>query len=297
VRLPPSDDFPDGQIIDTRRTWVTCPSTYLDNALNNGPDYLANLAIACGHDLELLKAWVSGNWQISRGAYFAAVMDNPRIRINWPTPEGWGDWKPNDWKLYLSYDHGTASPAVAYVVGKSPGGLGPAEPQAPGGRYYPAGSILLLDEYASHRPGDLGRGEGFTIPQLAVKIKELAARWRIPPKGPADDACFGDQGQKTTIAGEFSAEGVTWRKAGKGRRAPRFQRMKSMMSQAGKPDLPGFYVSSRCQYFWQTVPFLIHDPSDPEVPLKGPTDHAADSASYSLEGNAEGGGGMVHLHL
>ena len=41
--------------------------------------------------------------------------------------------------LYLAHDFGSAAPSVTYVVGVSPGAVGPD------GRWYPRDSILLLD--------------------------------------------------------------------------------------------------------------------------------------------------------
>ena len=37
-----------------------------------------------------------------------------------------------------------------------------------------------------------------------------------------------------------------------------------MLSNAGKPDLPGLYVSRGCEYFWRTVPYLTRDPKRPD---------------------------------
>lgn len=279
-----------GQRSEQVRKWLSCPSTYLDNP-HNGHDYLANLAASCEHDEELLRAWVTGDWNISRGAYFAAVLDNPRIEINWPEPENWGRWEPGDWKFWLAYDHGTASPAICYIVAQSPGGLGPD------GRAYSPGSILLLDEWACHRPGDRTSAYGWHVSQLAGPILSLAKRWRIPARGVADDEIFGDEGHNEgTIADQYGREGIVWRPARKGRRAARFLEMKRMLSNVPKPGdflnrgQPGFYVSKRCEYWWATVPFIVHDPKDPEVPLKGPEDHGLDAGSYGMFGYQAGGG-------
>jgi hypothetical protein len=49
-----------------------------------------------------------------------------------------------------------------------------------------------------------------------------------------------------------------------------------------KKDGPGLWVSSRCRYFWQTVPFLERDPSRPEDVVTDGPDHAADAARYAV---------------
>jgi len=280
--------------IHTSRTWQSCPSTYVDNPYL-GEDYLANLAISCGHDDDLLKAWITGNWNISRGAYFAAVLDNQKIEINWPLPDGWDTWQPLDWKFWLAFDHGTMHPSVCYVMARSPGGIGPD------GRFYPADSILMLDEYACHRPTDLAASFGWTVPEISGPILSLADRWRIPARGVADDACFSHHGhanqfgQELTIADDYASEGVVWTPARKGRRAARCLRMKRMLASAGDFEREGLYVSKKCNYWWQTVPFLVHDPNDTEVLLKCDTDHGFDASSMGLSGGQVTGGAAMGI--
>ncbi len=46
----------------------------------------------------------------------------------------------------MAHDFGVSAPSVTYVVAKSDGGTGPD------GRFYPRGSIVLLDELATHEP-------------------------------------------------------------------------------------------------------------------------------------------------
>lgn len=56
--------------------------------------------------------------------------------------------------------------------------------------------------------------------------------------------------------------------------------MRRMLSDAGKPDVPGLYVSRACEYFWSTVPYLARDQKRVEdVDSSGP-DHAADAVRY-----------------
>lgn len=52
------------------------------------------------------------------------------------------------------------------------------------------------------------------------------------------------------------------------------------MADAGKPDVPGLYVSRAASYFWETVPFLPRDEKRvDDVDSSGP-DHAADAVRY-----------------
>lgn len=45
---------------------------------------------------------------------------------------------------------------------------------------------------------------------------------------------------------------------------------------------PGMWITGRCRYFWQTVPFIERDPSRPEDVLTTGPDHAADAARYAV---------------
>lgn len=269
-------------VIETSRTWISCPSTYRDNP-HNGPDYLANLAASASNDPELLAAWINGNWNIARGSYFASVLANPEIQTAWPHPEQLGGWDRKGWRFWLAFDHGTAAPSVCYVVARSEGAFGPD------GLYYPYGSLVMADEYACHRTGDLSAGLGWTVPKLAEPIKALAARWGLKPEGYADDAIFSkgggtdDGGDHKTIGQDYARAGVKWKPAGKGTRAARFQRMRSMLASAGDPEDPGLYVDRRCMYWWETVPFIQHDPTDREAPEKCGTDHGLDASSYGMQ--------------
>ena len=69
------------------------------------------------------------------------------------------------WDLYLAHGFGVSRPSVTYVVAESPGTIGPD------GRYFPKGSIVLLDELATCEPGSLERGMGYTVPILAERIR------------------------------------------------------------------------------------------------------------------------------
>ena len=222
------------------------------------------------------------------------VLGNPHIKVYWPDREAWGEedhrWLVGDWKFWLAMDHGTAAPLVCYVMAGSPGADGPD------GRYYPEWSVILVDEYACHRPSDLSKAFGWTIPQLCVPIKALAKKWKIPAKGVADDACFGLMGHESgSINDEYAREGVVWRKPKKGLRAPRFERMKRMLASAGKREESGLYISRRCTYWWETVPFLIHDPRKPDEVLKCDTDHGLDTTTYGIEGYSVGAGVLRYL--
>src|ERR1035437_10231539 len=51
-------------------TWVTCPSTYLDNPFIDQTTYLRDLMASTAHDKELQRAFISGAWDVVRGGAF-----------------------------------------------------------------------------------------------------------------------------------------------------------------------------------------------------------------------------------
>jgi len=285
------------------RTWVYCPSTYLDNPEIDREAYARQIKASCGNDDELLKAWLAGDWSVARGAFFASVLEESSVAVDpepwspdffipkpgpvWTTahPRSPGRVAPQmlypggaNWELYLAHDFGVAAPSVTFVCAESPGGRGPDD------RFYPRGSIVLVDELATADPSNPNEGLGWTIPRLAEEIRELAGRWGMGyPTGAADDAIFSFHGSGAgSIADEFASCGVYFSPARKGGRRTGWEIMRKMLEAAGSIDRPGLYVSRRCRYFWETVPYLGRDPRRPDDVDSRGADHAADACRYAL---------------
>lgn len=273
----------------TSRTCVRCPSTYRDNPNIDRDGYRAQLEASCPTDPELLRAWLDGDWNIARGAYFASVLTTRTAIQPWPNLPHQPDLshllpakravvaRDYMWRTYLAHDFGTSAPSCTYVLAVSPGAEGPD------GNFYPRDSVILLDELATCVPGQLNTGLGWTIPQTADAIKDMAARWGTPAEGVADDASFSNHGHGAgSIADEFRRCGVRFWPAKKGDRIAGWEAMRRLMQDAGKPDRAGLYVSRDCSYWWQTVPYLARDPRRlQDLDSRGP-DHAADATRYGL---------------
>lgn len=262
------------------RTFVHCPSTFLDNPFLDQNEYRRQLGASCPSDPELLKAWLEGDWTTHvRGAFFGAVLDQsrnlverwPGIPAHWPAP-------------YLAHDFGVSAPSTTYIIAVSPGDKGPDE------RWYPRDSLIVVDELATNEPGRLDRGMGYTVPVLAEHIKELCARWpqstdgrfqRVRPTGVADDAIFAATGSGAgSISEEFRRAGVNFSPAKKADRLTGWNIMRRLLQDAGKPDMPGLYIARHCEYAWETLPILGRDPRRVEdLDSRGP-DHAADALRY-----------------
>jgi hypothetical protein len=251
---------------------VHAPSTFRDNPHLDGDDYERQLRAACAGDEDLLRAWTEGDWSVARGAFFAGCLSPERSALDiWPAA-------PLGWSTYLAHDFGTSSPSATYLLTRSPGDLGPD------GHFYPRGSLIALDELATARPHRPTEGLGWTVPRLAESIRDLCDKWRVRPYGVADDAIFARARGvgAATIADEFSQGGVMFRPANKGSRKTGWQRMRTLLSQAGSPDLPGLYLSRGCTYAWDTLATLPRDPRDPEDVDSDAADHAADALRYGV---------------
>ncbi|MBQ0834456.1 phage terminase large subunit [Marinobacter sp.] len=266
--------------------FVTIASTYRDNDFIDRDRYAKNLMASCATDPELGRAWLDGDWSVLRGAYFATVIEEQRVMLEpWPhkpkqqPDDEWSDY-PTQWHFYLAHDFGVAAPSVTYLVARSPGAKGPDDV------FYPRDSIILMDEETTTHPDDLNAGLGLTVPDQADRIKAMCQRWKVSPSGVADDAIFNRTGsQEGSIADEFRRCGVAFSKANKGGRLGGWQKMRRLLADAGQPDVPGLYVSRKCQVWWQTVPALPRDPRNPEDVDSTAADHAADACRYALQGD------------
>lgn len=253
----------------SKRHWVYAPSTFMGNTFIDRDQYRDQLESSCPNDPELLRAWLSGDWAVNRGAYFASVLDEDRNAV-----EPWTEI-PRGWRTYLAHDFGSSAPSVTYLVAESPG-------DTLAGRYYPRDSLVLVDELATAKRDRPNEGLGWTVPILAEEIRAMCERWKVKARGVADDAIFAKTGSGAgSIADEFMRAQVYFSRARKADRIGGWNVMRRLLADAGKPDVPGLYVSRACGYFWETVPYLGRDEKRVEdVDSQGP-DHGADAARYA----------------
>ena len=254
----------------SKRTWIYAPSTFDKNQFIDRDQYRDQLESACPSDPELLRAWLYGDWAVNRGAYFASVLDEHRNAVDpWTAvPEAWETW--------LAHDFGSSAPSVTYIMAQSPGDFHE-------GKFYPRGSVVLVDELAAVQRDNLNKGLNWTAATTAEAIVELCQQWGIKAKGVADDACFAKSGYSSgSIAEEFARKQVYFQPAKKADRITGWNLMRRLMGDAGKLDVPGLYVSRACTYFWDTLPYLARDQKRVEdLDSTGP-DHGADACRYGL---------------
>lgn len=263
---------PDGEIYyepQTKRKVMTFNSTYRDNPNIDRQQYAELLETSTANDAELAKAFIDGDWNIARGAYFATVLDRDRSTIpNWASV-------PQGWTPLIGMDYGTAAPCAIYLAAISPG-------STVDDRYYPKDSIALLDELYLCQPNDPSKGLNLTIDRAADQIKYFCSQWRHNPLSKnniADDAIFASDG-RDSIASLFLQEGVRFSPAKKGHRVSGWEHLRTMMRRAGDREFPGFYVSPRCSYFWKLVPLVPRDDRCPSDVDSKANDHIADAARY-----------------
>jgi len=109
----------------------------------------------------------------------------------------------------------------------------------------------------------------------------MCQRWNVKPQGVADDAVFARTGSGAgSIADEFMRAGVHFDPAKKTDRLTGWNILRRLLSDAGKPDVPGLYISRGCEYFWETVPYLGRDQKRVEDVDSQGADHAADAVRY-----------------
>lgn len=256
----------------SKRHWIYAPSTFIGNEFIDRDQYRDQLESSCPSDPELLRAWIDGDWAVNRGAYFASVLDESRNAV-----EPWESLPfaySRPWETFLAHDFGSSAPSATYIIAKSPGAT-------VGDRFYPRDSLIIVDELSTAKRDRPSEGLGWTVPILAEEIITMCKRWNIRPEGVADDAIFAKSGHGAgSIADEFRRAGVYFTPAKKADRLTGWNIMRRLLSDAGKPDVPGLYISRGCEYFWATVPYLGRDQKRVEDVDSQGADHAADAVRY-----------------
>ncbi|MDP2374268.1 phage terminase large subunit [Reyranella sp.] len=245
--------------------WVCAPSTLRDNPHLDHTDYERRLRASCGRDEALARAWIDGDWNIARGAYFAGDIDERvhMLPVAWPHIVTRKHWLP-----FIAMDWGSSAPSVTYVCLRAPGDIGP----------FPKGSLILLDELATADRRDPNVGLGWPPDKLAEAVKEMCGRWNISPSGVGDDAV----GLGDTLLQSLSNSGIYLTRPRKERISGwQAMRQRLVATKEGNGQ-PGMWITARCRYFWETVPYIQRDDARPEdIDTMGP-DHAADAARYAV---------------
>jgi len=254
---------------DFEERWIYIPTTFRDNIYLDPRDYERKLKAAAGGDSALAEAWSTGSWGKVRGAFFAHVLDERQVIPD----DGW-TVPATGWESGVGLDWGQSRPSVALLYAKP---MAPGLP-GPGGRTYPVGSKLVIDEVHSASSDDPNVGLDWPPQMLAESVIERCRARGVRPWGVGDDARGLD---RSTLLSQLREHGLHLRKPRKDRISG-WVRVKAMLSEAAKPDPeePGIWISERCRYLHETLPILQRNKLIVEdLDSKGP-DHGADALRY-----------------
>lgn len=257
----------DGSVIEVERVFI--PSRISDNPklMQNDPTYVAR--IQQQGSTELVKAWLTGDWDVVLGAYFDCFnMESHVLSMEWAPRI------PSDALVFGAFDWGSSRPFCygMYVVSDGSWGL-------------PARALLKVREWY----GAAGPNQGLKLfaGQVAEGIKEREVgmprvRYRV-----ADPACF-DRVNGPSVAEEMGLRGVIFSPADNKRKTGWDQLRKRLVGEPTKLSnglvltRPMLYFLECCKDTIRTLPTLQHDEKDIEDLDTESEDHAADETRYAV---------------
>lgn len=245
---------------------VFIPSKLTDNRLltENDPLYVARLRQSGSE--ALVKAWLTGNWDIVDGAFFDEFSEERHVLdIDWVKriPPGTIRFRAFDW--------GSAKPFSVgwYAVSNGKWGL-------------PPNALFKYEEwYGACGPN---KGLKMTADLVAAGIRSRESTMAGPVRyGVADPSIFIRDGGPS-IAEAMAIKGVQWRRADNKRRAGWEQlRMRLVGELQGNGETkPMIYFSESCEDTLRTLPTMQHDDRDTEDLDTEGEDHAVDETRYAV---------------
>ena len=259
--------------------WINAPGDYRMNNKIDRDQYARDLRASTIGNTARRKAWLENDWYAAdAGSFFARAFDHERNVMDFD-PEEWGLGHRTLWEPRLSHDWGYAAPSVTLLGYEAmDGAIGPD------GRSYAKGSVIFADEYASCPDLEaINVGSRETIPELTEHIHAMCQRWKVRPRGVADDAIAAPRGdQPRTFQDEFKRVGINFKSAKKGERVPSYARLTRFLADAGHRERPGLFINARCKYLLTTLPMIQRDEKNPDDAAKCDVDHGVDAARYYL---------------
>ena len=169
---------------------------------------------------------------------------------------------PSDWPVFRSMDWGYKAPGCIYWAALDPDD-----------------TLFVFREYTF---------QGKYAREVAARVKEIEedeGLWkgkRSTISGPADTQLWearGDSGRSK--AEDFSAEGISWVPADKKSRRRNAERfIERLRDHQNGTVAPGIVFFNTCRNALKTIPSMPRDPSDPELPMDGGSDHWHDCILY-----------------
>ena len=237
----------------TELTRMFIPSKVTDNKyLRENKQYISLLKSS--GSVELVKAWLDGDWDVIAGAFFDCWDRNKHVITPFTIPK--------DWVKFRSFDWGSARPfSVGWWA------------IADGSTDHERGAIIRYKEwYGASEPNV---GLKLTAEDVAEGIVARSAD-ETYSYSVADPACWKVDGGPS-IAERMHKSGVLWRRADN----QRINGWDQMRQRFVGDDSPMLYVFNTCVDSIRTIPLMQHDDHHPEDIDTDMEDHAADDWRYA----------------
>jgi hypothetical protein len=270
--------------LDDGTRWVYLPSTFHDNPYINQDKYLVTLRAAAGGDPGLFEAWANGSFSAVGGSFFGSSYgphnlfeDDPSWRVPRTDPilrRHYGTTNP--WRSFIAGDYGQTAPTYVglFACPIAPGLSGP------GGRVFPANSLLLLEEFTTADPSDPNKGIFHTPQMIAEEVLWRCERRSVRPFGVFDNAMGLQPGDD--LIQQLNRAGLSVTPPATKRRIDGWIKMRSMLESSKDPEKPALYISSSCTYLHSTLPLLPRNKMRSEDVDTNAADHAADAVRYAV---------------
>jgi len=260
------------------------PALLTDNPTltESDPDYADRLG-GLG-DPALVKAMLSGDWNIVSGGALDDVWGGHLILEPFNIP--------SQWRVDRSFDWGSSHP---FSVGWWVEADGSEVELADGDTFCPpAGSLIRIAEWYGSDGIGCNKGLKLSPTDIAVGIKEREAEMisseliQSPPlAGPADNQISQTtRSDVATIADSMAEHGIYWTQSDKsaGSRIGGLELLRSRMRESGKdhPEQPAIYFFSSCMAAISTLPTLPRDKRKPDDVDTNSEDHVYDEIRYRV---------------
>ena len=247
---------------------VYIPSRLENNRIlvENDPDYAARLKTTGSE--QLVKAWLSGDWDIVEGAFFDCWSSERHVVRPVELPD--------HWTRFTSFDWGSSKPFSQIWYAVSDGTL----PQ------FPRGALVVYREWYGCSAPNVGLK--MLSQDIAAGILEREGKdAKGKPKDPmrnekvayrvGDPACW--KAEDGPSIAEKMAQAQVMMNPADNSRISGWEQVRSRL--VGSEDTgPMLYVFNTCPHLIRTVPALQHDKHKAEDVDDDAEDHAADSLRY-----------------
>lgn len=269
---------------DVTQTQVALFGTFKENPYLS-PQYIATMYKET--DKNIIKAWLSGSWDIVAGGAVDDVWDKSKHVVpRFPVPK--------DWYVDRAFDWGSSHP---FSVGWFAESNGEEIVLDDGSTLcFPAGTIIQIDELYGTEAIGTNKGVKWSAKEIAAEIKDkeeilYQQRWvsGFIYAGPADNQISNvvDKGQDT-IEKTMHDNGVSWEKSDKsqGSRIIGLQLFRERLQATLDGEGPGYCIMDNCRASIAVLPTLPRDPKKLDDIDTKAEDHIWDMTRYRvLKGN------------